>query len=82
MGIRLTKRMYDYLKKGGSLNKAIESIIGNENNKQSLGIIGYLSNGLYDRKDVDSEAVISSLIPFVYSEQREKMDQYIKKMKI
>lgn len=77
LGIRLTKVMFDYLKNGGSLNKAIEEIIQNENNKQSLGIMGYLTNGLYDRESVDSEAVASSLIPFVYKEQREKLDQYI-----
>lgn len=82
LGVRLTKGMFDYLKNGGSLNKAIENIIQTENNKQSLGIIGYLTNGLYNREKVDSEAVISSLIPFVYRKQRDQLDQYIKKMKI
>lgn len=80
LGIRLTKVMFDYLKNGGSLNRIIEEIKQNENNKQSLGIMGYLTNGLYDRESVDSEAVVSSLIPFVYREQREKLDQHIKKM--
>lgn len=80
LGIRLTKTMFDYLKKGGSLNKIIEEIIQNENNKQSLGIMGYLTKGLYNRETVDSEAVISSLIPFVYKEEREKLNHYIKKI--
>lgn len=80
LGVRLSKEMFDYLKNGGSLNKAIEDIIQNENNKQTLGIIGYLTNGLYDRENVDSEAVVSSLIPFIYKEQRERLNQYIKKM--
>ncbi len=80
LGIRLTKTMFNYLKKGGSLNKIIEEIVQNENNKQSLGIMGYLTHGLYNREIVDSEAVISSLIPFVYKEEREKLNQYIKKM--
>lgn len=81
LGIRLTKTMFDYLKNGGSLNKIIEEMTQTENNKQALGIMGYLTDGLYNRESVDSEAVISSFIPFVYKEQREKMDQYIKKMK-
>lgn len=78
--IRLTKTMFDYLKNGGSLNKIVEKITQTENNKQSLGIMGYLTNGLYNRESVDSEAVISSFIPFVYKEQREKLNQYIKKI--
>lgn len=81
LGIRLTKIMFDYLKNGGSLNKVIEEIIQNENNKQSLGIMGYLTNGLYNRETVDSEAVISSLIPFIYKEQRECLDKHIKMMR-
>lgn len=81
LGIRLTKVMYDYLKNGGSLNKAIEKITQNENNKQSQGITGYLTNGLYNRENVDSEAVISSFIPFIYREQREMLDQYIESIK-
>ncbi len=78
LGVRLTKAMFDYLKNGGSLNKIIEEIIHNKNNKQSLGIIGYLTNGLLTRETVDSEAVISSLIPFIYKEERETLDNYIR----
>ena len=81
LGVRITKDMFEYLKNGHSLNKAIEEITKSNNNKQSLGIIGYLTNGLYDRANVDSEAVISSLIPFIYKEQREKLNQYIKEQK-
>lgn len=78
LGIRLTKTMFEYLKSGGSLNKIIEEILKSKNNKQSLGIIGYLTKGLYNRETVDSEAVISSLIPFVYKEERETLDRFIK----
>lgn len=81
LGIRLSKTMFDYLKNGGSLNRIIEKIKGNTNNKQSLGIMGYLTNGFYNREMVDSEAVISSLIPFIYKEERDQLDQYIKKLK-
>ena len=34
-----------------------------------------------NREMVDSEAVISSLIPFIYKEERDQLDQYIKKLK-
>ncbi len=79
LGIRLTKVMFDYLKNDGSLNKAIEEIMQNENSKQSLGITEYLTNVLYVRESVDSGLVISSLIPFIYREQREQLDHYLKK---
>ena len=79
LGIRLTKTMFDYIKMGGSLNKDIEEIVGNSNNKQTLGIMGYLTNGMYSREDIDSEAVISSFISFVYSKQKELLDENIRK---
>lgn len=81
LGVRITKEMFEYLKNGGSLNRIIGKIIQNENNKQSLGIIGYLTSGLYSGAKVDSEVVVSSLIPFVYREQRDKLNQYIKKIR-
>ena len=79
LGIRLSKTMFDYIKNGNSLNKVIEEILGNSNNKQHLGIMGYLTNGLYNREYVDSEAVISAFISFVYSKQREELDENIKR---
>ena len=82
LGIRLTKVMFDFLKNGGSLNKVIGEITNTENNKQSLGIMGYLTNGLYDRETVDSESVISSLIPFIYKEQRETLNEQILRLKM
>lgn len=82
LGIRLTKTMFEFVKNGGSLNKVIEEILKISNNKQKSGIMGYLTSGLYDREIVDSEAVISSLIPFVYCEEREKINNHIKKYKM
>ena len=35
LGIRLSKTIFDFIKNGGSLNKVIESIVCNENNKQN-----------------------------------------------
>lgn len=78
LGIRISKMMYDYLKEGKSLNKAIEEITKNQNNKQGLGITGYLTNGLYHREDIDSEAVVSSFISVLYKEQKETLENYIK----
>ena len=80
LGIRLTKTMFDYVKKGGSLNRVIEEVLKTSNNKQNLGITGYLTAGLYTREFVDSEAVISSLIPFLCCEERKKINNYIKKI--
>ncbi len=77
LGIRLSKTMFNYLKAGGSLNKAIEKITNNTNNKQNLGVMGYLSNGLYKRESVDSEAIVSSFISHIYKKQRETLDKYI-----
>lgn len=79
LGIRLSKIMFDYIKSGNSLNKAIEEILGNSNNKQTLGIMGYLTNGLYNREYVDSEAVISAFVSFVYKDQKEALNEHIKR---
>lgn len=81
IGIRLSKEMFEYLKQGKSLNKAIEDITLQENNKYALGITGFLTNGLYTREDVDKDAVTSSFISFIYSKQREQLENYIKESK-
>ena len=78
LGIRLRKSMFDYIKKEGSLNKIIEKITKENNNKQNQGITRYLSNGLYKRDDMDKEAVISSFIPILYKEQRDEIDKYLR----
>lgn len=77
LGIRLSKKMFDFVKNGGSLNEIIEEITNKSNYKQKQGITGYLSNGLYSRADVDRDAVVSSFIPFLFKDQREKLDEYI-----
>jgi len=80
LGIRLSKDMFDYIKSGNSLNKLIETITQNENNKSNSGITGYLSNGIYDRDKMDKDAVISAFIPFQYSKQRNAINNEIKKL--
>lgn len=77
LGIRLSKTMFEFIKNGGSLNKVIESIISNKNNKHKQGITGYLTNNLYDRENVDCDAVISAFISFVFKEQQESLDKHI-----
>lgn len=78
LGVRITQTMFDYVKEGGSLNKIIEEITNVENNKKNDGIIGYLSNSFYKRDEIEKEAVISSLIPIIYKENRNKLDESIK----
>ena len=78
LGIRLTNTMFEFVKNGGSLNKVIEEIENNKNNKSNDGIIGYLSKGLYTRDIVEKDAVVSSLIPILFNENRSKLDNKIK----
>ncbi len=60
-GLQITKPMFDWVKGGKSLNKVIEKIIGNEDNKKANGISGYLTDGYYYRSYFDSTAVISAI---------------------
>ncbi len=78
LGLRLTRTMYEYLRSGNSLNKVIEQIIGNGNNKQNGGITGYLTNGLLSREKVDKDAVLSAFVPLLFQEQRKLLDNEIK----
>lgn len=81
LGVRISKIMFDFVKNGGSLNTVVEEIIKVDNNKQKLGITGYLSDGLYNRFEVDKDAIISSFISFIYRSQKEELEQHIIKMK-
>lgn len=53
--------MFNYVKDGNSLNKVIENILNNSNNKKDNGITGYLTNGYYRRDVFESSAVISAM---------------------
>ena len=77
LGIRISKTMFEFIKNGGSLNKVIESIICDENNKQKQGITGYLSGNIYNREFVDCDAVVSAFIPFVFYKEQEALDNQI-----
>ena len=53
--------MFEYVRDGKSLNKVIESIVNNSNNKKNNGITGYLTNGYYRRDIFESSAVVSAM---------------------
>ena len=60
-GLQITERMFKYVRDGKSLNKVIESIVSNSNNKKNNGITGYLTNGYYRRDIFGSSAVVSAM---------------------
>ncbi len=59
-GLQITKKMYEWVKGGKSLNMVIENILNNKENKKENGISGYLTNSFYYRSYFDSSAVISA----------------------
>ena len=73
-GLKITKRMFEWVKSGNSLNKVIEEILSTSNNKKGNGISGYLTSGHYYRSYFDSTAVESALI------QKENIDNNYKQL--
>lgn len=59
-GLQISKRMFDWVKSGKSLNTIIENITDNKENKKKNGISGYLTDGYYYRSYFDSSAVITA----------------------
>lgn len=80
LGVRLRKDWFNFIEKGGSLNKVIEEITGQKNNKTLHGITGYLSNDLFKRNKIDKDAVMSAFIPFIYKEERDLISEKIKQL--
>ena len=64
-GLQISKNMFEWISKGNSLNKVIEAIIENKENKKENGITGYLTNGFYKREIFDSSAITSALQAFL-----------------
>lgn len=59
-GLQITENMFEWVKSGQSLNKVIEELLGNKENKKGNGISGYLTDGYYYRCVFDSTSVISA----------------------
>ena len=68
-GLQISKAMFDWVSDGKSLNKVIESIIENSENKKVNGISGYLTNGFYKRDIFDSSAIVSALQSYINHNQ-------------
>ena len=77
LGLRLTRKMYEYVRNGYSLNSLIEQITDVDNNKQNNGITGYLSNGIFKRDKIDIDAVLSAFVPMIFDNERKVLDQKI-----
>lgn len=60
-GLSISKKMFEWVKNGKSLNKVIEEIQGNSENKKSNGISGYLTSDYYYRSKFDSTAIVSAM---------------------
>lgn len=77
-GLQITERMFNYVKDGKSLNKVIESILGNSSNKKNNGITGYLTTGYYRRDIFESSAVISAMETLLnFKSNYKKLDKKI-----
>ena len=57
----ISKKMFEWVKDGKSLNSVIEEILGNSENKKSNGISGFLTHGYYYRSKFDSSSIISAM---------------------
>lgn len=72
--------MFNYVKSGKSLNKVIENILNNNDNKKDNGITGYLTNGYYKRDKFDSLAVTSAMQSFLnFKSNYKKLEKKIDK---
>lgn len=72
--------MFEWVSKGNSLNKVIEAIIENKENKKENGITGYLTNGFYKREIFDSSAITSALQAFLnYNQSYQRLERKLDK---
>ncbi len=78
--LQISEKMYNYVKSGKSLNKVIENILNNNDNKKDNGITGYLTNGYYRRDKFDSLAVTSAMQSFLnFKSNYKKLEKKINK---
>ncbi len=76
-GLQISKKMYEHVKNGKSINKIIESLSGTSENKKDNGISGYLTNGIYRRDVFDMDAVLCALEAYFNKENYSKIDDLI-----
>ena len=53
---------------GVELGDADDRVFGSTNNKQSGGTVGHLTNGIINRSDYYTHAVIFAFVPFLWPE--------------
>ncbi len=71
-GLEITNKMFNYVKNGNSLNKVIESLLDNSDNKKLNGITGYLTNNFFKRDVFESSAVLSAFLSMLNSKDSYK----------
>lgn len=74
-GLSISKRMFERVEQGKSLNRVIESIVGNKENKRNQGITGYLTDGVYRRDVFESTAVLSALFSMINKKTYKRLDE-------
>lgn len=76
-GLQISKKMYEYVKSGKSINKVIEGLSGTSQNKKDNGISGFLTNGFFRRDEFDMDAVMCALETYLNKENYNKIDDAI-----
>lgn len=74
-GLSISKRMFERVEQGKSLNKVIETVVGNKENKKDQGITGYLTDGVYRRDKFESTAVLSALLAMINENTYKRLDE-------
>lgn len=64
----LPSRVTELIHQGMELGHANDQVFNESNSKQKMGAVGLLTNGLIDRTDYYTHALILALIPFVQTE--------------
>lgn len=71
-GLQISREMFEWVKKGKSLNKVIELLEDSVENKKENGISGYLTDSYYKRANFDSSAVISAFVALLNKDKNYK----------
>lgn len=80
-GLAISKQMFEWVRQGKSLNKLIEAIMQNKENKRKQGITGYLTQGHYRRDKFESHAVLSALLSMLNEKSYRTLDDRIENAK-